>query len=54
MGVGLCVRMLITSRGIRGTRVTEMDAIIMPPVPAFYHRPLTLDDIINHTVIRVL
>jgi 4-hydroxy-3-polyprenylbenzoate decarboxylase len=36
------------------TRVTEMDAIIMPPVPAFYHRPLTLDDIINQTVNRVL
>ena len=33
---------------------TENGAIIMPPVPAFYHRPSTLDDIINQTVGRVL
>ena len=26
----------------------------MPPVPAFYHRPQTLDDVINQTVNRVL
>jgi 4-hydroxy-3-polyprenylbenzoate decarboxylase len=35
-------------------RVTEMGAIIMPPIPAFYHRPKTIDDIINQTVNRVL
>ncbi len=35
-------------------QVTEMGAIIMPPMPAFYHRPQTLDDIINQTVNRVL
>lgn len=35
-------------------RVTEMGAIVMPPVPAFYHRPRTLDDIVNQTVNRVL
>ena len=35
-------------------RVTEMGAIIMPPMPAFYHRPKTIDDIINQTVNRVL
>lgn len=29
-------------------------AVIMPPVPAFYHRPQTLDDVINQTVNRVL
>jgi 4-hydroxy-3-polyprenylbenzoate decarboxylase len=29
-------------------------AIIMPPVPAFYNRPQTLDDIVNHTVGRAL
>lgn len=34
--------------------VTESGAIIAPPVPAFYNRPKTLDDIINHTVGRVL
>ena len=33
---------------------TEMGAIVMPPVPAFYNRPRTLDDVVNHTVGRVL
>jgi 4-hydroxy-3-polyprenylbenzoate decarboxylase len=36
------------------TQVTELGAIVMPPVPAFYHHPTTLDDIINQTVNRVL
>jgi 4-hydroxy-3-polyprenylbenzoate decarboxylase len=35
-------------------QATEMGAIIMPPVPAFYHRPQLLDDIINQTVNRVV
>jgi len=35
-------------------RATEMGAIIAPPVPAFYTRPQTLDDIVNQTVGRVL
>jgi 4-hydroxy-3-polyprenylbenzoate decarboxylase len=35
-------------------QVTEMGAILMPPMPAFYHQPKTLDDIINQTVNRVL
>ena len=35
-------------------QATEMGAIIFPPVPAFYHRPQTVDDIINQTVGRVL
>jgi 4-hydroxy-3-polyprenylbenzoate decarboxylase len=34
--------------------VTEMGGIIAPPVPAFYSHPMTLDDIINNTVGRVL
>lgn len=29
-------------------------AIIVPPVPAFYHRPQTVDDIVNQTVNRLL
>jgi len=33
---------------------TENGAIIMPPVPAFYHCPKTIDDIINQTVGRCL
>ncbi|HBB6758184.1 TPA: UbiX family flavin prenyltransferase [Citrobacter amalonaticus] len=36
------------------TQAAEIGAIIMPPVPAFYHRPQTLDDVINQTVNRVL
>lgn len=36
------------------TQAIEMGAVIMPPVPAFYHRPVTLDDVINQTVNRVL
>lgn len=35
-------------------QAAEMGAIIMPPVPAFYHRPQTPDDIINQTVNRIL
>jgi len=36
------------------TQATEMGAIIVPPMPAFYHHPQTIDDIINQTVNRVL
>lgn len=36
------------------TQAAELGAVIMPPVPAFYHRPLTLDDVINQTVNRVI
>ena len=36
------------------TQAAEMGAVIMPTVPAFYHRPQTLDDVINQTVNRVL
>ena len=32
----------------------EAGAIILPPIPAFYFRPTTLDDIIHHTIGRVL
>jgi 4-hydroxy-3-polyprenylbenzoate decarboxylase len=36
------------------TQVTEMGAIVMPPVPAFYSNPTSIDDIVNHTVGRAL
>ncbi len=36
------------------TQLSEMGAIIAPPVPAFYTRPTSLDDMIDHTVGRVL
>lgn len=35
-------------------RLTEMGAIIFPPIPAFYHKPRTIQDIIDHTVGKVL
>lgn len=35
-------------------QATRNGAILMPPVPAFYHRPLTVDDIVNQTVARAL
>jgi polyprenyl P-hydroxybenzoate/phenylacrylic acid decarboxylase-like protein len=34
--------------------VTRMGGIIMPPVPAFYTKPATIDDIVNHTVGKAL
>ncbi|MDR5752637.1 MULTISPECIES: UbiX family flavin prenyltransferase [unclassified Caballeronia] len=33
---------------------TEMGAIVMPPVPAFYAHPKTIDDVVDHTVGRIL
>lgn len=36
------------------TQVVEMGAVVAPPMPAFYHRPQTIDDIVNQTVNRVL
>ena len=35
-------------------QATNNGAIVMPPVPAFYARPQTVDDIVNHSVGRVL
>ncbi len=35
-------------------QVAEMGAIVMPPVPAFYHRPISLEEIIDQTVNRSL
>ncbi|HTH60757.1 MAG TPA: UbiX family flavin prenyltransferase [Paraburkholderia sp.] len=36
------------------TLATEMGAIVMPPVPAFYAHPQTIDDVVDHTVGRIL
>ncbi len=36
------------------TQLSEMGAIIAPPVPGFYTRPATLDDLVNHSVGRML
>lgn len=35
-------------------QLSEMGAIIAPVMPAFYNRPQTLDDIVNHSVGRML
>ncbi len=32
----------------------EMGAVILPPIPAFYHRPVTIDDLVNHSVGKAL
>jgi 4-hydroxy-3-polyprenylbenzoate decarboxylase len=32
----------------------ENGAVILPPMPAFYHKPKTVDDIVNHTVGKIL
>jgi 4-hydroxy-3-polyprenylbenzoate decarboxylase len=34
--------------------LAAMGAIVAPPVPAFYHKPESVDDIVNHSVDRVL
>ena len=36
------------------TTVTEMGAIVCPPVPAFYQKPQTVEDIVQHSMARVL
>ncbi|MGN6389772.1 MAG: UbiX family flavin prenyltransferase [Burkholderiaceae bacterium] len=36
------------------TAATEMGAVVYPPLPAFYHRPRTIDEMVDHTVGRVL
>lgn len=35
-------------------RVAEMGAVVLPPVPAFYHEPRNIDDIVMHTIGKVL
>jgi 4-hydroxy-3-polyprenylbenzoate decarboxylase len=36
------------------TVVTEMGGIIFPPLPSFYHRPATIEEMVDHTVARVI
>ena len=35
-------------------QVTEYGAVILPPVPSFYHQPKSIDDIVAHTVGKIL
>jgi 4-hydroxy-3-polyprenylbenzoate decarboxylase len=36
------------------TALAEMNAVVLPPMPAFYLRPRTLDEIVDHTVARIV
>ena len=38
----------------RMAQVTRYGAIVLPPMPAFYHRPETIDDIVNQSVGKAL
>jgi flavin prenyltransferase len=35
-------------------RATEAGAVVLPPVPAFYHRPQTIQDLLDHAVVKAL
>jgi flavin prenyltransferase len=35
-------------------KLSRMGAVVLPPMPAFYNHPRTVDDVIDHTVSRVL
>jgi len=35
-------------------KLSRMGAVILPPMPAFYHHPQTIDDLIDYTVARML
>ena len=36
------------------TLVTEMGGIVFPPLPSFYHKPASIDEMVDHTVGRVI
>ena len=36
------------------TAVTENGAVVLPPVPGFYTLPKTIDDLVSHTVTKIL
>lgn len=35
-------------------KLSKMGVAVIPPIPAFYNHPKTIDDIINHTVMKIL
>lgn len=38
----------------RMVEVTEMGAVVAPPIPSFYHRPRDINDLVNHAIGRAL
>ena len=36
------------------TQVTEMGGIVFPPLPSFYHKPSSIEEMVDHTVSRVI
>ncbi len=36
------------------TLVTEMGGIVFPPLPSFYHKPASIEEMVDHTVARVI
>lgn len=35
-------------------KLTKLGVVIFPPIPSFYHKPKNVDDIVNHTIGRIL
>lgn len=35
-------------------KIAKAGAVVLPPMPAFYHSPKTIQDLVNHTVGRIL
>ena len=35
-------------------KVTKAGAVIMPPVPAFYNKPQTIEEMVEYSVVRIL
>jgi 4-hydroxy-3-polyprenylbenzoate decarboxylase len=35
-------------------QLSEIGAVIMPPAPSFYHKPQNIDELVNHTVGKML
>ena len=36
------------------TAITEMGGIVFPPLPSFYHKPASIEEMVDHTVARVV
>jgi 4-hydroxy-3-polyprenylbenzoate decarboxylase len=54
MVVAPCSMKTLASVAHNMTAVTEMGGVIFPPLPAFYNQPASIDEMVDHTVARVL